>query len=105
MNADWTRYANLEKKPFVVCWVLGHEHLDKNEVVNGIQMIWTLNGSCTASSSDARVARIAETPLQNAFDCISIDTKTRKIRYVRFGAGRNCYGVGGDRFLPDGLSF
>lgn len=105
VSADWTRYSNLEKKPYIICWLIGHEHTDKNTAINGIQMIWSLNGSCTIASSDNRVARIPGSSTQNSFDLISIDLKDKKIRIVKYGAGVTCYGAGGDRFLPDGLSF
>lgn len=105
VNADFTRYANLEKKPHMICWLLGHEHTDNLEIRHGINMIWTLNNSATTVSSDSRIARVHGTPTQNAFDVISIDTTHRKIRAFRYGAGVNCYGVGGDRFLPDGIEY
>lgn len=105
VSADYTKYANLDKKPHMICWFIGHRHQDKNEVVDGINLIWILNGSATNEYGDARVLREVGTTTQNAFDLVSIDTRERKIRCVRYGAGVNCYGVGGDRFLPDGLSY
>lgn len=105
VNADWTRYANIDKKPYIICWLLGHEHADMNIEKNGIQMIYTLNGSASASSSDARVPKIINSSNQTAFDLISIDLMRKEIRYVRYGAGVNCYGEGGDRFLPNGLNY
>ena len=104
VSADFTRYASEDNPPHVICWLLGHEHLDQYQQLEGINIIWTTCGAVD-SSGDTRVARIAETVTQNAFDLISIDTEHRKIRYVRYGAGTNCYGVSGDRFLPDGLSY
>ena len=103
--ADFTRYAALDKKPHMICWLLGHEHVDGHAVVNGIHKIWIGNGSCSTAYSDARLARVAGTTSQNLFDLISIDTAHRKLRIVRYGAGVNCYGEGGDRFLPDGLDY
>ena len=104
--ADYTRYASFENKPHIICCLLGHNHEDKHEVREGcIHLIWTLNNSCTTESSDARIVRIPGTPVQNSFDIVNIDTKMRKIRIFRYGAGTNCYGKGGDRFLPDGLDY
>ncbi len=105
VNADFTRYANLEKKPFVIAFFMGHHHTDNNETACGIQLIWSLHGCVTDTYSDARVIRRPGTATQNAFDCVSIDLQHRKIRIVRYGGGRTCYGEGGDRFLPDGLEF
>ncbi len=105
ISADFTKYASLEKRPHTICWLLGHNHEDMYANVNGINIINTLNGSCGQRFSDAKVVRIPGTSTQNAFDFVSIDTLHRKIRMVRYGAGVNCYGKGGDRFLPDGLSY
>ncbi len=105
VDADFTRYQNLDKKPFVICFFMGHHHTDKNEKANGINLIWSLHGCVTDTYSDARVIRRPNTSTQNAFDLVSIDLLHRKIRIVRYGAGVNCYGEGGDRFLPDGLDF
>lgn len=105
IEADFTRYADLEKKPHLICWFVGHEHVDQHEIRHGINIIYTLNNSCTDVCSDARVARIPGTSTQNSFDIVNIDTHTRRIRIIRHGAGVNCYGVGGDRFLPDGLQY
>ena len=80
-------------------------HEDKTEVHEGINFIWIVNGSCTDVASDARIVRIPGTAVQNCFDILNIDTRKRKIRMFRYGAGVNCYGVGGDRFLPDGLDY
>lgn len=38
VNADFTRYANEEGKPHMICWLLGHIHERKNEVRKGINM-------------------------------------------------------------------
>ena len=105
VDADFTRYAANEKKPHTICWLIGHDHEDKHEVVHGVNLIWTLNNSSTDCAGDARVARIPGTVTQNSFDLISIDTRERRIRIVKYGAGVNCYGAGGDRFLPDGLPY
>ena len=103
--ADFSRYAGLEKKPHFICMLLGHDHEDKNEVINGINVIWSLNSSASSLYGDARVMRYPGTPTQNAFDILNIDTRNRKIRMFRYGAGVTCYGIGGDRFLPDGLDY
>lgn len=105
VHADFTRYAEEEKRPHVICWLLGHDHVDKYQQRHGINMIWVLNNSASTVSSDARVARLKGTSTQNAFDVVNVDTLHRKIRVFRYGAGVNCYGVGGDRFLPDGIDY
>ena len=98
----------LQRKPHIVCWLNGHEHRDYNIVKDGINIIWTAQGSAMTAYSDFKVPRVLGTPTQNLFDIISIDTLRRKIRMVRVGAGANCFGEKypwGDRFLPDGLSY
>ena len=105
VSADFTRYAVLERRPHIICFLLGHLHVDQHLVREGIHLIWTLNGSATTASSDARVARILDTATQNAFDIVNIDTLHRRIRLFRYGAGQNCYGEGGDRFLPEGIAY
>jgi len=105
IKADFTRYASLEKKPHIICWFIGHEHMDKFETNKGIHMIWTRNHSGTDMWSDPHMVRYADTPTQNCFDILNIDTFHRRIRLFRYGAGITCNGVGGDRFLPDGLEY
>lgn len=105
VKADFTRYKDLDKKPHIICWLMGHIHDDVHEVKKGIHLIYTTNASASQRSGDARLLRIPGTVTQNAFDVVNIDTKTRKIRMFRYGAGVNCYGEGGDRFLPDGLDY
>lgn len=105
LSVDFSKNKELESKPHFICMLLGHDHEDKNTMVEGINVIWSLNSSASSYYGDARVARFAGTATQNAFDVISIDTKNRKIRFFRYGAGLSCYGIGGDRFLPDGLSY
>lgn len=105
IDADFSRYANSDKKPHMICCLFGHVHDDNYKVINGINTIWTTNASATNVSGDARTVRIPGTSTQNAFDIINIDTQKRKIRLFRFGAGVNCHGVGGSRFLPDGISY
>lgn len=105
VSADFTRYKKLENQPHVICCLLGHDHEDKYERIQGIHFIYSLNQSATTVSSDARVARVLGTVTQNAFDILNIDTRHRKIRMFRFGAGMNCYGEGGSRFLPHGLPY
>lgn len=105
ISADFTRYQTLEKKPHIICWLLGHIHQDTHETRKGIHIITILNSSATNKASDARIARILGTPTQNAFDILNIDTRERKIRLFRYGAGTDCFGIGGDRFLPDGLTY
>lgn len=105
IDADFTRYKMSDKKPHIICWLLGHMHEDKCEVINGINVIYTLNQSATSVSGDARLVRIPGTVTQNAFDIVNIDTRHRRIRLFRYGAGVNCYGTGGNRFLPEGLPY
>lgn len=105
LHADYTKYASLSKRPHIITWLLGHEHCDKYEKVHGINLITTANASCTDNCSDARVARIPGTFSQNCFDIINIDCRKRRIRAFRYGAGQNCYGSGGHRFLPDGIEY
>lgn len=105
INADFTRYASLQKKPHIIASLLGHEHVDMNDVSGGINRIWTLNQMCSWRSSDVRVGRFPETNTQNAFDILIVDVVNRKIRTIRFGAGKNCYGKEGNRFLPNGLTY
>lgn len=104
VSADWTRYANLDKKPSVMCVLVGHEHVDKNEVSNGVNVIWTGRNAYNAVGSK-NIARVKNTVTQNLFDLFSIDNTTRKIRIIRYGAGVNANGSGGDRFLPNGQSY
>ena len=105
ISADWTRYANLDKKPFLIGILSGHTHVDVLYTVNGVQNIATANQFCGEGSSDIKLKRVAYTKTQNLFDVVNIDLKARKIRCFRYGAGVNCFGEGGNRFLPDGLSF
>lgn len=105
INADFSRYASETKKPYMICWLSGHEHIDMCKTIEGINILWILNGSCTDASADSRVARIGNTSTQNAFNLISVDTTERKIRVVRYGAGKNCFGDDPYNFMPNGLSF
>ena len=105
LSADFTRYQKEEKKPHIICWLVGHEHMDGYENEKGIHIFLTLNGSATSFGGDARVARIPGTATQNSFDILNIDTTHRRIRLFRYGAAKTCYGEGGDRFLPDGLPY
>lgn len=103
--ADFTRYATLTNKPYIICWLTGHEHFDRYDTVEGINMIWTLSSTLETGSADSRVARVPGTVTQNSFDMISVDTTERKIRVVRYGAGKNCFGAAPYDFMPNGLSF
>lgn len=94
-----------ENEAHIICFLIGHEHKDKYENINGIHLIWTRNNSGSQLWSDPFTARYENTVTQNCFDVVNIDTLHRKIRVFRFGAGVTCKGVGGDRFLPDGLSY
>lgn len=103
VHADFSN--NCENPPHMICWLIGHNHTDTNECRKGINLIWTLNGSATCVSGDSRVARVKGTSTQNAFDILNVDTTHRRIRIFRYGAGVTCFGVGGDRFLPDGIEY
>ena len=105
INASWTRYANLDAKPYLIGVISGHTHTDNNVNWDGVQQIVTANQFCGENASDLRIKRVALTATQNLFDLFVIDLKAKKIRAIRYGAGINCYGTGGNRFLPDGLSF
>lgn len=105
IEADFTRYAQDEKKPTVICWLLGHDHERKHFIQKGIPIIYIIHGCGTSISSDPRLVRIPGTCTQNAFDVVNIDTLHRKIRVFGYGANMTCYGESGDRFLPDGLSY
>ena len=102
---DWKRYADVKDKPYVICVLSGHIYADANYNYDGINHIVTANQFCSDASSDKRIVRVPYTRTQNLFDILNIDLVQRKIRVFRYGAGENCYGEGGDRFLPDGLSF
>lgn len=105
INVDYSNYAGAEKKPYVIGVFIGHEHEDFNKVIEGINVICIGNNSATSVSSDSRVARIPGSSTQNLFDVVSVDLEKKKIYTTRYGAGLNAFGVGGDRFKPDGLSF
>lgn len=105
VHGDWTRYSQLDNKPFVICVLSGHVHTDQNYVKDGINNIWTANQFCGDYPADRRIIRIAGSNTQNLFDIISIDLLHRKIRAIRYGAGVTCFGEGGDRFIDNGLSF
>ena len=105
VKADWTRYSNQSEKPYLICVLSGHVHTDAYYQLNGINQIITANQFCGDTASDLRINRVAGTRTQNLFDIINLDLVQRRIRIIRYGAGANCYGEGGDRFLPDGISF
>lgn len=98
-------FEGLTGKPKLICVLNGHEHFDRVDDYNGINIIWTSNNSASTAYSDARVQRVIGTSTQNLFDVVNIDTVAHKLRIFRFGAGVNCYGEGGDRFLPDGVDY
>jgi len=103
--ADWTKYADRKDKPYVICVLSGHISADLYDKPGGINHIVTANQYCGGDFSDNRIVRLPATRTQNLFDILNIDLVQRKIRVFRYGAGANCYGEGGDRFLPDGISF
>ncbi len=100
IKADFTG-----NKAHIICFLIGHDHEDRYECVEGIHLIWTRNQSGTQLWSDPYTARYENTVTQNCFDVVNIDTLHRNIRVFRFGAGVTCDGKGKDRFLPDGLSY
>lgn len=105
VSVDFGCVGDNDAKPHIICCLIGHFHEDRFELIEGINTIKILNSSCTDCCSDARVARIPGTVTQNCFSVLNIDTRKRKIRLFRYGAGVNCYGVGGDMFCPDGLDY
>lgn len=66
----------------------GHRHLDSNVTKNGINFIET---RCSSSVLDAMIKKDrwddAGTPLEDAFDIVSIDTTAKTIDLKRVGAG------------------
>ena len=105
IDVDFTRYSEEENKPYMICMLVGHQHIDNVKTTDGINMIWVANNSCTDKYSDSRLARVPNTATQNLFNLVSVDTVERKIRIVRYGAGNNCFGAEPYSFMPTGLSF
>ncbi|MBF7125639.1 metallophosphoesterase [Pediococcus pentosaceus] len=66
----------------------GHRHLDSNVTKNGINYIET---RCSSSALDSMIKDArwndAGTPLEDAFDIVSIDTTAKTIDLKRVGAG------------------
>jgi predicted MPP superfamily phosphohydrolase len=66
----------------------GHRHLDSNVTKNGINYIET---RCSSSALDAMIKEKrwddVGTPLEDAFDIVSIDTTAKTIDLKRIGAG------------------
>lgn len=66
----------------------GHRHLDSNVTKNGINFIET---RCSSSALDSMIKKDrwddAGTPLEDAFDIVSIDTTAKTIDLKRIGAG------------------
>lgn len=66
----------------------GHRHLDSNVTKNGINFIET---RCSSSALDAMIKEKrwddVGTPLEDAFDIVSIDTTAKTIDLKRVGAG------------------
>lgn len=68
--------------------VTGHTHTDGNATVNGINYVET-RCSLTAGDNILQNKRWADygTPLEDAFDLISVDVANSKIKFYRVGAG------------------
>lgn len=105
VNAGWSRYAPLERKPYLICVLSGHQHTDIYMNWWGAVHLVTANQFCGKEYSDERIERTPGTNSQNLFDILNIDLKKRKLRVIRYGASANLENKGGNRFLPDGQSF
>lgn len=105
VSGDWSRYAELEKKPFIICILSGHLHRDKYHNWWGITHIVTANQFCGKEYSDSQIERVSGTRSQNLFDILNIDLKERRLKVFRYGASANLDGKEGNRFLPEGITF
>ena len=105
LDVDWTRYSNLDKKPYIICVLSGHLHTDNTNNWDGIWHFVTANQFCGEEYSDPYIERLPGTRSQNLFDIVNIDLKERKLRVIRYGASANLDGQEGNRFLKDGLNF
>ena len=105
VTGDWTRYAEQEQKPYLICVLSGHQHTDLYTNYWGGIHIVTANQFCGTDYSDERILRLPGTRSQNLFDILNIDLKKRKLRVIRYGASANLDGQEGNRFLPDGHGF
>lgn len=77
VTVDFTSQGAME----VIACIAGHNHLDLNAEVNGIQYITT-----AASLANQRPYGTIE---EDAFDIFTIDRETKKIYATRFGAGED----------------
>lgn len=102
VNVDWRRYAEEDKKPYLICILSGHQHTDIYMNWWGAKHIVTANQFCGTQSSDERIKRIPSSKSQNLFDILNIDLKERKMRIFRYGASANLDGQEGNRFLNVG---
>lgn len=105
VSGDWSRYASLEKKPYLICVLSGHQHTDIYMDWWGAKHFVTANQFCGNEFSDERIIRTPGTSSQNLFDILNIDLRQKKIRIIRYGASANLDGLNGNRFLSDGLDF
>lgn len=106
VQGDWSRYAEEDKKPYLICILSGHQHKDIYMNWWGTKHIVTANQFCGMQYSDERIKRTPSSRSQNLFDILNIDLKERKMRVFRYGASANLDGQEGNRFLSDGgLSF
>lgn len=66
----------------------GHRHLDQQVTMNGINYVLT---RCSLSTGDNMIREkrmtYEGTPLEDAFDVVSVDTTARTMTLTRFGAG------------------
>ncbi len=66
----------------------GHRHLDQQVTMNGINYVLT---RCSLSTGDNMIREkrmtYEGTPLEDAFDVVSVDTAARTMTLTRFGAG------------------
>lgn len=82
VNVDYT-----SSKLDVLYVIWGHMHEDYAIVYNNVNFICTTCDACY--NDDADVPREKGTVTEQAFDVIHINTNTKKINFIRVGAGNN----------------
>lgn len=88
VECDFTKSGEGE----VIAWFVGHNHADRTDVIDSVRVISTLaacsdnmgTGICDDGSFHRKVLGSAE---ESAFSIVSINRTTRKINYIRCGAG------------------
>ncbi|MGO5005124.1 metallophosphoesterase family protein [Bacillus wiedmannii] len=71
----------------IIAFVSGHLHRDSQMNFEGINCIQSLNSLCDNSHPGETPYREEGNSNEDAWDIFSIDTSTRKIKILRFGAG------------------